>query len=291
MKKRSKFFLLAAVVVGSFTACEDPIEIGLPEGESQLVVDALITTEPGQEVFLSQTLPYFANQANPPVSGAEVKLVDVADGFEYVFQEVEPGVYRNDSIINDSVGEYHLTVDWNELNFRATSELRPVPPIDTISFFLEDVGVSEIQTFAEYFATDVPNSDDFYWILYTRNDILYNDPTDFATSQNGAFGGTSGDVDGGLFILPIRQLINGWEDGYQVGDNLDVEIRSITEECFDFLNVVQVQADNANQGLFATPSANIPSNIQNLDVNSDKQALGFFNLSNVSKRNTIVPEL
>jgi hypothetical protein len=59
-----------------------------------------------------------------------------------------------------------------------------------------------------------------------------------------------------------------------------VELLSITEAHFDFWTQLRQELNNA--GLFARPAARIPSNINNVNANSTKQASGWFGTSAVS---------
>ena len=98
-----------------------------------------------------------------------------------------------------------------------------------------------------------------------------------------------GNIDGLPFITPTREGINPFYDDddddefeppYKIGDHVRVEIHSITEDAFFFLQEMDVQLNNG--GLFAVPVSNVRTNIQNINPNSSIQAVGYFGTTAVS---------
>ena len=69
-------------------ACEDPIDIELDKGESQLAVDAFVLVNDGpQTIILTKTTAYFQNEVKAPgASGAQVQLI-TDKGQVYIFNE------------------------------------------------------------------------------------------------------------------------------------------------------------------------------------------------------------
>ena len=80
------------------------------------------------------------------------------------------------------------------------------------------------------------------------------------------------------------------EDGFQrpltIGEKVSVEIHSISNEAFQFLQIVQEQTNNGDNGIFTLPIANAKSNIIKEDTN--ERALGFFNVAATSRLSKIV---
>ena len=87
-----------------------------------------------------------------------------------------------------------------------------------------------------------------------------------------------------MFILPIRQSIS--QGLFADKDKLKVELYSIPIEAYYY--VLQLKQESQNGGIFATPLANIPTNILNLNQNSTKKALGAFIVSKVSSFETVI---
>ena len=86
-----------------------------------------------------------------------------------------------------------------------------------------------------------------------------------------------------MFIRPIRQSVS--PELYLEKDTIKVEVHSIPQIAFYFLNQVRQESNNA--GLFATPPSNILTNIQNVNANGRKP-IGFFGASAVSVFQTVI---
>jgi len=288
------FVVLATV----FFSCEDQIYPTLEDAEPILVVDAWITNraEP-QKIKITRTQPYFENLLPPGVPGATV-VVEDSEGKIYTFTEDndETGTYVWTPVGNEVFGEvglgYALNISYAGETFQALTEMGRVPVIDSITFTFEpsDQFVDD-QYLAEFWATDPAGVGDIYWIKTYKNGVLLNKPSEINLAYDAAFSRNSDSNEAIIFIEPIRTDINPFdenEDGtfkspYLVGDSLYVEINSISEDAFDFLNEVIVQTDRPGgfAELFSAPLANVSSNVSNTDAAGSK-VVGFFNVASVS---------
>lgn len=285
----SKFITFIALAF-SLVACEDVIDVDLDQGDVLLVADAFITNESAtQTIKLSKTSPYFQSQTVPALTGAQV-TVSGSDGTVYPFVESSPGNYTwtpsfGDAM--DSIGvTYTLEIDYNGERFISNSVLNPVPSVDTITFEFEPAGFGQDEDgyIAEFQARDIAGRDDYYWIKAFKNNRRVGSPGSFATSENGAFGGT--DADGKAFIVPVRIFFINGDTLYQQGESVRVEIWSINEEIAEFFSAVEAQTNNG--GLFAVPAANVYGNILDSNGKPQKRMLGAFSISALSKRTEIV---
>ncbi len=290
---RTIWVMVGCVLLGpAITSCEDPIDVDLDEGTVQLAVDAFLTDESGEKrIVLTETTPYFDNTTQRFADGATVRITDDL-GKVYDFQAAPEGqgnyIWEPDTA-DTNFGEvgrtYTLSVTHNGNTFEASSTVNPVPTLDsvTVEFREEEFGEEE-GYYATFFAFDLPNREDYYWIRTYRNGVFFDDPTAINVSVDGAFG--SNGADGFLFIIPIREfLINDDSDPYKLGDEVRVELWAITEPTWSFLGELASQL--TNNGLFATPAANIRTNIVNADPNSDVKAVGWFSVSAVSSGTAI----
>lgn len=289
------FFMMLA-------ACDDIIEVDTGTSDPVLNIDAWINDkEETQIITLSFTQDYFDNTSPVPgVTGASVTLTDDHGGV-YIFQEdtaSDDGSYRWTPGPGKSIGQagtsYTLTVSYNNETFIATSEMRRVPAIDSITFAkLDDVGPRSDEDFyqAEFWAKDIAGIGDTYWIRTYKNGTLLNKASEINIAYDAAQSAGS-EFDGVTFITPIRTGINANdedEDGEPVssinrGDSVYVEIHAITLASFNYLNEVIDQTDR-NGGLSelftSTPLSNVSTNIVN--VNADgSSVVGFFNVASVS---------
>jgi len=95
-----------------------------------------------------------------------------------------------------------------------------------------------------------------------------------------------------VFIQPIQDAINPFDTDendefippYDIGDSVFVELNSINISTFYFLQETITQTNRAGGfgALFAQPLANVPSNIENINPDSEERAVGFFNMSATS---------
>ncbi len=280
-----------------FGACEDQISPALEEVDPVLAVDAWITNQPVEQVIrLSSTQPYFDTIASP-VIGATVQISGSAGDF-YTFQEDErePGAYYwSPPVIGQgfgTVGEtYQLQIDTDGQTYTSSTVLDPVPPIDSITYELTEANTFFPETYiAEFWAVDLPEEGNAYWIRAYRNGALLDRPDEIALAYDAGFS-RGGSFNATVFAQPIRTSINPIDsdgDGnffpsYNLGDSVYVELNSISDEAFDFLNEVSIQTNRPGgfAELFANPIANVPTNITNTDPNGSA-VVGFFNVASVS---------
>lgn len=297
MKTFYKSISLIGIIALSLTSCEDVIDIRTRDGVQQLVVDAWITDElKPQVVKLTLSQNYFDNTPPPPVLGATVfmfsqdstayQFIDEKGNGEYTYQ-----LKDGKSFLNKVGQQYALFILYEGEQYVSASQLKPVPKIDSISYeaFTRPIVTDTLPKkgfIAQFYAKDFEGKGDASWIRYKKNGKLKNKPNDITTAFDGSFSPGS-DTDGLLFIQPIRQSINDFGEAlYQDGDLLEVNLYAITPEAFYFL--FQVRQESSNAGIFATPPANIPTNIVNRNSSSKKTAIGFFGVSTVSTFKTII---
>jgi hypothetical protein len=298
MKTTYKLSILAILFIATLTSCEDVIDLEVRDGVEQLVVDAWLTdTESRHVVKLTLSQPYFDNSPPPPALGATV-IVFSQDSTAYQFIDKEgSGEYTYESpdgksLIRNLGESYALYVNYEGEEYVSLAQLNPVPKIDSIAYeaftlpIVLDDSLPSSGFIAQFYATDFLGRGNAYWVRYRKNGVLDNSPDDLILSFDGGF--TPGaDTDGLQFILPIRQSINSFGEGlYQDGDSLDVELYSLSLEAYFFL--FQVVQESSNGGIFAVPSANIPTNIVNRNSASPKTAIGWFGVSSVSKLSTVI---
>lgn len=285
MIRRIFYIVALGLITTTIWSCEDVIDLEIKDGETQLVVDAWLTDkDETQSIKLSLSQGYFDNSPVRQALGAEVTVFE-EDSTAHSFIDVDNnGVYvlQGDNFLQQGEN-YGLLVAYEGNQFVSLSQKRRVPTIDSLVFekftfpIAPPDGGPESGFFAQFYAKDFDGEGDTYWIRYKKNDTLNNNPGDLNIAYDASFSPGAGS-DGLTFILPIRQSIN---DGlYQHGDKVDVELWSITNEAYLYL--FQIRQESSNGGIFAVPPANIPTNIINLDNNSEVKALGFFGISAVS---------
>ncbi|WP_229248353.1 DUF4249 domain-containing protein [Dyadobacter sandarakinus] len=282
------------ILTAGLTSCEDVIDLETQSGPEQLVVDAWINNLPGrQTIRLTWSAAYFNNSAPKPVLGASVIVTDNL-GKQFVFTDsAQTGNYTWGSTPLDTLGHigrtYRLEVKNANDTYTATSELKRVPAIDSLVYrheklpFTPDDGPRE-GFVAQFYARDFPGAGDTYWIKPIINGkAVVNKAVNISIAYDAAFS-AGAPSDGLIFILPLRESITT-DSLYSAGQAVGVEIHSITNKAFEYLKLVREQASNG--GLFATPIANIPSNVVNQNSSGEK-ALGLFSASAVVRKETVI---
>ncbi len=285
------------LIAALFSACEDVVTVDLEDGDQQLVVDAWVNNQDKPQVVrLVRTSPYFESSASPAVTGATVKITD-NNGTEFDFVDNDNGDYIWTPPAGTTFGQvgntYTLSIETEGKLYTAVSTMNRIMEIDSIGaeFREEDLGEPE-GYYASLFATDLEGEGDAYWIKAYKNGRYLNDPSDINIAYDGGF--TAGArVDGVVFIVPIREGINPFgeedEDGnaiapFAIGDSIHVEVHSLTEEAFFFLNAARTQMTLGDATLFAEPPANVSTNIISINGTEPRdEPVGFFNVSAVAE--------
>lgn len=297
--KQLNIIVLFVGLTGLFTACETEIHPQLEDAESLVAVDAWINDKPAAQVIkvmLSQS--YLDNTLPPAVSGATVTVENQTTGNVFAFTESadEQGSYVWTPVKGvDSLGttgdNFRLLIQANGETYEGFSAMGRVPAIDSVSFTFQPKNAIQPDSYmAEFWAVDPAGQGDTYWIRATRNDTLLNKPSEISLAYDAGFS-NGGNFDGIEFLPPIRSSINPFEQDadknilspYNPGDSVYVELYSITLSAFNYLTQVAVQTNRPGgfAELFATPLANVSTNIVNVNPNG-KPALGFFNVAKVS---------
>jgi hypothetical protein len=142
-------------------------------------------------------------------------------------------------------------------------------------------------------ARDIQGPGNAYWIRGWKNGEYLNRPAEILTAYDAGFSRGS-EVDGLIFITPVRtgtginpqfeinDDTNKAIPYYVDGDSLYVEIHSVSEATFDFLNLMKTEIDRPGGfgELFATPIDNVPTNI--IPSQEGVKVVGCFNVSTVS---------
>lgn len=298
--KYSKLFLLASLVMLAFS-CEDVIEVDLADGDRQLVVDAWINNKPEtQTIRLTRAGAYFTDSFSAAETEASVTVTD-ADGRVYTFLDADKdGAYTWTPEAGQVFGEVGMAYTLNIVTaagqqYTATSVLERVMPIDSIFYeYREEELGQPAGYYAELFARDLPGFGDAYWIKTFKNGQFLNKPQEMNLAYDAGFTAGAG-LDGIYLITPIRLAINRIPDSgdgaidtsdlppYALGDSIYVEVLSLNDEAFMFLEQAKTQMTLGDASLFAEPPANVPTNIQSITAtgNADR-AVGFFNVSAAS---------
>lgn len=271
-----------------FASCEDAIELDSGFVEGQLVVDAWLTNESKPQIItLTESQDYFDNRLPTTITGAVVTVS--SEGQVFSFQEAADGQYiwtpPAGTTLGSTDAEYELEVTISGEKYTASTVQKRVPEIDSIRIYLEDEAFGADEgLFAEVYARDLVGKGDTYWVKSYRNDTLLSRPQELNLIYDASFDSGT-DIDGIYFIRPLRFAVNALDDDgaprdLNSGDEVKVEVHSISTAAFRFMQTVQEQTTNGDNTIFALPVANALGNVRN-DSTGDR-VLGFFNVAGVS---------
>ena len=123
-------------------ACEVPIDVEYEVSVPQIVVDGLITDQPGpHEIILTYSGAYTSGSDgnNPPVSEAIITITDDLGNIEYL-RETRPGRYKTSDFYLGTVGRtYVLSITTKEGNTIESypEKMLPVPPVDSVYYHFQ----------------------------------------------------------------------------------------------------------------------------------------------------------
>lgn len=287
MARRLLYFCAAFLVLFN-SACEDPIEVPSQFEEPQLVVDAWLTnTDNEQTIILNETVDYFAGGVPTPLTNAIIQVCNERTLSCVTFLHQEEGRYTWQPTPGSRLGQVGdvvaLGIQVGERQIVSTTDISRTARIDSISLEAEESSIGlEEGIYAQLYAFDSLGLGDTYWVRTYKNDTLLNRPTEQIVAYDATFDAGTG-IDGTYFIPPLRLGINAINDDgffvpYESGDNIYVEVHSINAIAFQFLNIAVEQI--LNEGIFASPLANAPSNI--IDADTGDRVLGIFNVAEVA---------
>jgi hypothetical protein len=293
-----------------FSSCEKVIDVDLEAGEEQLIVDGFITCFfdtvalssgiENQMIKLRKTAPYFNNSSAAPALGAKVT---VTDGLQRTFEfkdDDNDGNYTYTgpfqlSLTNPPLGfprnVYQLNIVYQGEEFTAQNYMDSVPLIDSIKFQFQEQAIQGPDTLKAGYSIDqilsrgpdgllsptkdIKGEGTCYWFKTFKNNTFYNEADQMNLAYDAAFGPGSDNV---AFIPPIVFSLS--PERFNIGDEVKIECWSIGLPSFYFLNLARIQM--TNEGLFATPATNVPTNIVNKNKNSKVKAVGWFGAAAVS---------
>lgn len=289
-----KIFSSIAIVL-FLTSCEDAIDVEVSDGTIQLVVDAFVNNlaEP-QVINLKNTKQFFDEVSQEAFVGASVYLKDDLNNM-YLFEDVlNDGNYTwHDSVLVHEGRTYNLTIKANGVEYSSIDFANPVPDIDSLNweYSPKTIGAENGGYLVELVARDLIGQADYYWIRFKKNGVYDTRRSGLNLPVDGSFSEESM-ADGQLFIPPISTFpMFNVEDSLGLEDTATYEIWSLTEGTNGFWAEVLNQSISGGIGaLFATPTANVKTNITSTGTDLKDQAVGWFSTSVVSSKTIIIKE-
>lgn len=262
-----KSYLISIILLLVFFGCEEEVSLNLDQIAPKLVVNALVTDKPNWSwINLTLSTPFDSKLAPRVVEDALIIIRD-EDGLIDTFQYYDLGFYfKSDSNWIGVVGKkYFLEIYYNGELYESSSEMLPVPQLDSINYrYGYNVESGKTGYFISAFFQEPPGVSNFYRWLYYRNDSLVWSKEYISTDQ-----------------LFSGEYVKGYEfeKRAKLGDDIRIEQYSLQSEAYEFLRQLKEQRNFGNP--FDTPPANVQGNISN-------GAIGLFMVSAVSSRETVI---
>ena len=251
------------ILIIIFHSCEKVIDIETEFDDKRLVIDANISKHRDSlngiaSVKLSETIPYFSDQESI-VKNALVKIE--------TNQIVYNLVYNNDkkeyaSIIeNINNEEFVLSIIRNENTYKSSEKLIATPKIKSVIFGdRKSLNKDEVELRVTFI--DPPEKGNYYlWKFGPKKSGKY----DYLPALDKYINGN--EFTFSFFIDKTEYLQNS--------DFINIEINGISENYYNYLNILTSQAGAQNGRPFSTSSSIIKGNISNL-VSEEKFPLGYF---------------
>jgi len=261
---KNYLLFLSAVVLLAFSSCQKVIDVNLNEADPQLSIDAVYNaTDENIRVILGLSSNYFSNEESAPIDAALVTMIDSA-GVEVNVPNIGGGTYQLNNYVPIFNSNYTLRIEHDGEVYTATSFLQEVTALSFIStlFVEEDLFGDEGYVAFINFNND-QSKDIFFRVIPFVGDTLLYEPDDLFLFDNEVTG--AGNVQVPLFT-----------DRFQIGDTVDIELRSLNETTYNYYNEVSVILS----GQSAAPT--------NPTTNWDNGALGLFQTWGYSKKRKII---
>lgn len=254
-------------------SCEKTVFLDLNQTPSKIVIEGLVTNQPGyQFVKVTRTVDFYDSGETPRITDATVLVEDdLGNQFVYIHN---PNNHPDSAgyylpvipFVGEAGRTYYLTVDVNGELYEASDKLYDVTSIDSLEYRVnmdEEDDPKEDGKFYEVlmYAKEPQETDDYYLFKFFRNDslVLYN-PSDIYFSDDKTLGEEINGIPSPVF--------------YALGDTARVEMYSLSRTGYVFYNDL-FNLINNDGGMFSPPPANSRTNLSN-------GALGFFQVSSVN---------
>ncbi len=132
---RRKYIIIIVFMLLALAACQEVYTPPVSAGEEILVVDGLLTDQPGScRIRLTQAIPFDEDHPATPVPGASVNIVEDDDReYELVETPDNPGEYFSSTLVAHPGHQYTLYVRTDDVEYRSTPQIMmPARASDTI---------------------------------------------------------------------------------------------------------------------------------------------------------------
>lgn len=281
-KQFNNIFTVAIALLFSslFFSCEEPITIDTGDLAERVVIEGLITNEQNHYIKLTRTRSFYGSGPADQIQNAIVSVKDdLGNTFQFAHNpDNDPtkiGFYYPVVSFQGQIGAtYSLDIEVDGDRYNASEKMLPVTSIDSLVVTVDEDEKNDPEeegSFYEilFYAQEPQDRKDQYLFKFYKNgEILKDEETDIYVTDDILLGEAIDDVETAGF--------------YRLGEVAGVEMYSLTQEAFIFYSDM-VNLLNSDGGMFSPPPANPRTNLSN-------NALGYFQVSAVSRKTIVVTE-
>ncbi len=272
---KSYYKILLIVLLSMVASCTDVIEVDVPDGPIRLTIEASLDWEKGtagneQTILLSTSTLFYDNQNPSPVSGAVVRVTNNDTGTVFNFQDQNNGRYTTSTFIPILQNSYTLDITYNGERYTGTETLFPVSDIDNIFQSKEDGEDDEALEVNVSFQDPVDIENYYFLRFQSRNDVLpelFDIKDEFIDGNEATF-----------YYEKTEDEQNNIKE-FEPGDIVDIKLLGISEDYYNYMQLLIEQFDSAGDPFSATPVA-LVGNCINLD-DPGNTPYGYFRVTQV----------
>ena len=258
--KKLKFILFIFIFLG----CEKVIDLETDFNDTRLVVDANISKHRNSlnakaSVKLSETVPYFSDEES--IINDAIVSIEINQKTHELYYDNPTKLYLADINFIENNSDFVLLIEHKKNNYTSSSKLIKTPKIESVVFGdRKSLNKDEVELKVTF--TDPPEEGNYY---------LWK----FGPKKSGKFD----------YLPALDKYINGNKftfsffidktEYFQDSDFINIEINGITEDYFNYLNILTSQAGAQNGRPFSTSSSVIKGNVVN-NTNLENFPLGYF---------------
>lgn len=133
MKKKTIFiYLLGVITICTTTSCKDVIDVDLRTADPKLVIEGSIRMGEFAEVLITKSKEFSGSNEYIPITDAVVTITTDEQKSE-VLQSNAQGRYVATTIVGTERTTYHLSVQYDDVEYTATSYMPPRVEIDDLT--------------------------------------------------------------------------------------------------------------------------------------------------------------
>ncbi|RLJ60788.1 uncharacterized protein DUF4249 [Lacinutrix venerupis] len=262
-----KIFLLL-IILNIVTACEDVIDVEVPNTQPRLVIDASLnwfegTSGVNQTIILSLSAPFF-NSQTPPAIGANVTVTDQSNNVYTFLDTNSNGIYQCFDFNPQLNQEYTLNIIYNNESYTGTEIMASVTPIDYIEQN-NDGGFEGDEIEIKAYYTDPIDEENYYFFEFKEE----YETLPYLEVYDDEF--TNGNQ---IFAYYTN------EDTVS-GNNLTIKNYGVSKQFFEFMSLL-LQQTSEGGGPFEVQPATVRGNCIN-QTNPENFPFGYFRVSQATE--------